>query len=88
MKNLNELLAETQYTNEEWQTYEKVEKNCQLKDLKFTLEDLLENGRLTQEQYDKAYENAGWIIEKYNKWLEYDWQLTMYEAIGSILDQT
>ena len=86
MKNLKELLKETEFTNEEWQIHQKVEKRCQLEDLQYSLDEMLECELLTQEQYDKACNNADWIIEKYNKWLEYDWGNTMREAINCIVE--
>lgn len=78
---LEKLLKETDYTQEEWNVFQKVEKNNQLQDLKYLLDEMLENGELTQTQYDIACENADYIIEKYNKWLDYDWQNTMTDAI-------
>lgn len=78
---LEKLLKETDYTQEEWNVFQKVEKNNQLQDLKYLLDEMLENGELTQTQYDIACENADYIIEKYNKWLDYDWQNTMINAI-------
>ena len=85
MKNLKELLEETKYSNEEYKIYKKVEQHYQLEDLKYLLDDMLENDFLTQEEYDKACENADWIIEKYNKWVDYDWKDTMHNAINYIL---
>ena len=78
---LDELIKETAYSAEEWVIFRKVEKNNQLQDLKYLLDEMLENGELTQTQYDIACENADYIIEKYNKWLDYDWQNTMTDAI-------
>lgn len=86
MKNLKELLKETEYTNEEWKIHQKVEKHYQLCDLQYLLEDMLDQNEITQEEFDKACENADIIVEKYNKWLDYEWRETMKEAIDYILE--
>ena len=85
MNKLEQLIIKTDYTQEEWGIYKKVEKNCQLNDLKYLLDLMLENEDLTQEQYKTACENTDNIIEKYNKYDDYDWQTTMENAIYSIL---
>lgn len=81
MTKLEELLKETEYSNEEWNTYLKVQKNNQLEDLQFILNEMLENEEISQEQYDEAVEETKWIIEKYNEWVDYDCSLTMKDAI-------
>lgn len=81
MNKLEELLKETEYSNEEWNTYLKVQKNNQLEDLQFILNEMLENEEISQEQYDEAVGEANWIIEKYNEWVDFDWSLTMKDAI-------
>lgn len=86
MNALEKLLKETDFSVLEWETFKKVEKNNQLDDLKFLLDEMLEHGVITQIQYDIACENADWIIEKYNKWLDYDWQTTMKDAINYVLE--
>lgn len=78
---LEKLIEETDYSAGEWAVFRKVEKNNQLQDLKYLLDEMLENGVLTQTQYDIACKNADYIIEKYSKWLDYDWQNTMIDAI-------
>lgn len=78
---LEKLLKETDYSTTEWAVFRKVEKNNQLQDLKYLLDKMLENGELTQTQYDIACENADYIIEKYDEWFNYDWQRTMTDAI-------
>lgn len=78
---LEKLIEETDYSITEWAVFRKVEKNNQLQDLKYLLDEMLENGVLTQTQYDIACENADYIIEKYDEWFNYDWQRTMTDAI-------
>lgn len=87
MNALKKLLKETDYSAGEWAIFRKVEKNNQLQDLKYLLDEMLENDELTQTQYDIACENADYIIEKYNKWFDYDWQqTTMLDAINYVLE--
>ena len=78
---LEKLIEETDYSITEWAVFRKVEKNNQLQDLKYLLDEMLENGELTQTQYNIACENADYIIEKYNEWFNYDWQKIMADAI-------
>ena len=87
MTKLEELLEETEFTEDEWRTYKKVDRHNQLEDLKYLLDLMLENNNITQEQYKKACDNADLIQEKYNKWLDYDWQMTMENAINYILEE-
>lgn len=47
---LEKLLKETDYSTTEWAVFRKVEKNNQLQDLKYLLDEMLENGELTQTQ--------------------------------------
>lgn len=86
MKNLNKLLEETEFTQDEWETYRKVQKNCQLQDLKYLLDIMLESEDISQEQYETVCENAEAIVEKYNKYDDYDWQINMKDAIYYILE--
>lgn len=86
MKNLNKLLEETEFTQDEWETHRKVETNCQLQDLKYLLDIMLESGDISQEQYETVFENAEAIVEKYNKYDDYDWQINMKDAIYYILE--
>lgn len=83
---LDELIKETDYSITEWKVFRKVEKNNQLQDLKYLLDEMLENGELTQTQYDIACENADYIIEKYNEWFNYDWQKIMTDAIKYVIE--
>ena len=86
MKNLNELLVETEFTQDEWETHRKVETNSQLQDLKYLLDIMLESEDISQEQYETVCENAEAIVEKYNKYDDYDWQINMKDAIYYILE--
>lgn len=86
MNTLEKLLKETDYTQEEWNVFQKVEKNNQLQDLKNTLDEMLTTGRITIKQYDFACENADWIIDKYNDY-ETDWQTAMEEAIYFVTEE-
>lgn len=86
MNKLEQLIKETDYTQAEWETHRKVETNCQLQDLKYLLDIMLESGDISQEQYTTACENADTIVEKYNKYDDYDWQINMKDAIYYILE--
>lgn len=81
MNKLEELLRETSYTSENWKVFRQVQRHNQLEDLKFLLEEMLENEEITQEQYNEAVEDAEWIVERFDKWLDYDWIRTMKDAI-------
>lgn len=83
---LDELIKETDYSAEEWNVFQKVEKNNQLQDLKNTLDEMLTTDRITIKQYDFACENADWIIDKYNDY-ETDWQTAMEEAIYFVTEE-
>ena len=85
MKNLDELLKETEFTQDEWETYRKVQKNYQLQDLEYLLDEMLELGIINEETYCLAKEKAGIIVAKYDKWLEYDWRETMNTAIDWVV---
>ena len=86
MNKLEELINETVFTQEEWNIHKKVETNFQLQDLKYLLDIMLESGDISQEQYTTACENADTIVEKYNKYDDYDWQINMKDAIYYILE--
>lgn len=83
---LEKLIEETDYSAGEWAVFRKVEKNNQLQDLKYLLDEMLENGELTQTQYNIACENADYIIEKYNELFNYDWQKIMTDAIKYVIE--
>ena len=83
---LEKLIEETDYSITEWAIFRKVEKNNQLQDLKYLLDEMLENGELTQTQYDIACENADYIIEKYDDYGT-DWQTAMEAAIYFVTEE-
>lgn len=82
---LQEFLSKNKYTQEELNTFRKLEKYFYIEDLLNTLNELLENESITEKEYDLAVENYDIIIEKYGKWLDYDWQSTMEDAINYII---
>lgn len=86
MNKLEQLIKETDYTQAEWEIHKKVETNCQLQDLKYLLDIMLKNEDISQEQYETACENAGTIVEKYNSYDDYDWQINMQNAIDYFLE--
>lgn len=85
MSKLKDLLKETDFTKDEWETYRKVQKNYQLQDLEELLDEMLIDGTINAEQFETATQKADLIVEKYDKWLEYDWRTTMKEAVNYIL---
>ena len=85
MNKLEELLKETDFTQEEWKIFRKVVKHNQLEDLQYLLDEMLEEEEITQEQYNEAVEDAEWIVERFDSNLEYDWRETMkYEIKNAI----
>lgn len=78
----NTLLKNTEYTDKEWEIYQKVDKHNKLEDLA----DMLLDDTITKDQYRIALDNADYIITLYEKNDNPDWQLTMKEAIRSILN--
>lgn len=82
----NTLLKNTEYTDEEWEIYQKVDKHNKLEDLADTLYEMLLDDTITKDQYHIALDNADYIITLYEKNDNPDWQLTMKEAIRSILN--
>lgn len=87
MNELEELLKKTSYTSEDWKVFMKVQRHNQLEDLKFLLEEMLENEEITKQQYEDATQNAKLIVEKFDKWLEYDWIRTMKDAIYYTIEE-
>ncbi len=85
MKNLDEILKETDFTEDEYQIYRKVLKHYQAEDLQYRLDEKLEYEDLTQEQYDKAVENAEEIIERYDETNNADWESIMDNAIDWVI---
>ena len=85
MNNLKQLLEETRPTAEQYKIHKQVQKHYYLDDLQYLLDEMLEENEITQEEYDLACQEAKIIIEKYDKWLDYDWRNTMKEAIKYVL---
>nr|DAK86239.1 MAG TPA: transcription initiation factor [Caudoviricetes sp.] len=85
MNKLDELLEETNFTQEEYQTYRKVQKNYYLYDLQFILNEMLDKGTINEQQFGEALEKADIIVAKYDAWLEYDWESTMKNAINWVV---
>lgn len=85
MKNLDEILKETDFTEDEYKTFRKVLKHYQADDLQYRLEDRLENQAMTQEEYDEAKERAYEIIERYDDNSNADWYENMDNAIEWVL---
>lgn len=81
----NTLLKNTEYTDEEWEIYQKVDKHNKLEDLADTLYEMLLGDTITKDQYRIALDNADYIIILYEKNDNPDWQLTMKEAIKQII---
>ena len=82
MNKLEELLKETDFTQEEWNTFKKVEKHNQLEDLVYVM-DLMD---LTEEEKELIKENADIIIERLDK-VEHDWIEDFKNAIDYVLGE-
>ena len=82
---LTEILKETDFTQEEYQTFRKVLKHYQAEDLQYRLDEKLEYEDLTQGQYDRAVENAEEIIERYDETNNEDWFACMDNAIDWVV---
>lgn len=85
MQNLDEILKETEFTQDERKVWEKVEYNNRARDLEFILNDLLESGEMTKEQAEAAKQNADVILERYAKWNYCDWLSVMRDAINYVM---
>jgi hypothetical protein len=85
MTNLEKLLNDNNYTNDEWETHQKIEFYHHLCDFEKVLDDMLSDERITQKQYEYAKENADIIVSKFEKWLDYEWKDTMIDAINYII---
>lgn len=85
MKNLDKILKETDFTEDEYQIFKKVLKHYQAEDLQYRLNEKLEYETFTQEQYDKAIENAEEIIERYDETNNEDWASVMDNAIDWVI---
>ena len=85
MKNLEKILKETDFTEDEYQIYKKVLKHYQAEDLQYRLDTKLEYEFMTQEQYDRAVENAEEIIERYDETNNDEWFTYMDNAIDWVV---
>lgn len=85
MKNLEKILKETEFTEDEYQIYRKVLKHYQAEDLQYRLDTKLENEEITREKYDEAIENAEEIIERYDETNNEDWASVMDNAIDWVI---
>ena len=85
MKNLDEILKETEFMGDEYQIYKKVLIHYQAEDLQYRLDTKLENEEITREQYDRAVENAEEIIERYDETNNEDWESVMDNAIDWVI---
>lgn len=85
MKNLDKILKETEFTEDEYQIFRKVLKHYQAEDLQYRLDTKLESEEITQEQYDRAVENAEEIIERYDETNNEDWESVMDNAIDWVV---
>lgn len=84
MNELEKLIHENEFNSEEYKAYRKVEKYYNLCDLKDILDEKLEKGMMSQQNYDIACNKAELIINKYNSY-ETDWREYMLNAIFWIL---
>ena len=80
MNKLEELLKETDFTQEEWRIFRKVEKHNQLEDLEYVM-GLMD---LTEEEKELIKENADIIIERLDK-VENDWIEDFRNAINWVI---
>lgn len=85
MNKLEELLEETNFTRDEYETYRKVQKHYQLYDMEDLLDEMWKFGKITKKEYETALSKADIIIYKYDKWLDYEWRQTMKDAIDYVL---
>lgn len=85
MKSLDEILKETEFTEEEYQTFRKVLRHYQAEDLQYRLDDQLDAECITQEQYEEARERADEILERYDKTNEDEWFTYMDNAIDWVV---
>lgn len=85
MKDLNEILKETDFTEEEYQTFRKVLRHYQAEDLQYRLNTKLENEEITREKYNEAIKNAEEIIERYDETNNEDWESVMDNAIEWVI---
>lgn len=85
MKDLNEILRETDFTLEEENIFRKVLRHYQAEDLQTRLDEKLEYESITQEKYDEAVENAEEILERYDETNNDEWFADMDNAIDWVV---
>lgn len=84
MTKLEELLKETDFTQEEWKIYRKVEKHNRLEDLIY----VAQNMDLTEEELAMVEDNADIIVERFDKTEEdSDWFTVMENAIRWVIGE-
>lgn len=81
MKDLQTILSETDFTQEEFLIYLKVQKNCIAEDLQELKEEYNENEQNIINNY------ADLILDKYNAWMD-DWRVIMREAINFAIQES
>lgn len=85
MKNLNEILKETDFTEDEYQIFRKVLKHYQAEDLQYRLDERLECELLSRNKYEEAIENVEEIVERYDDNSNAEWENAMDNAIDWVI---
>ena len=84
MNKLEELLKETDFTQEEWKIFRKVEKHNRLEDLMYVAQTM----ELTKKEQSLVEENADIIVERFDKTEEDgDWFTIMENAIRWVIGE-
>ena len=84
MTKLEKLLKETDFTQEEWKIYRKVEKHNRLEDLVY----VAQNMDLTEEELAMVEDNADIIVERFDSTEEDgDWFTVMENAIRWVIGE-
>lgn len=85
---LKDAITETQYTNEEWKAYKKVEENCHLCDIMDELDSRLEEKTITKKQYEFLCNNYNTILNYYEDGLGNDdtWHIALDCAVDDTLN--
>lgn len=76
---LDKKLAETDYSDYEYQIYKKVSSHFQYEDLESILNE--EESYMPKEEIEFYKNNADKVIENYDDMLEYDWRMFMRDAM-------
>lgn len=77
---LDQRLAETDYSEFEYKIYQKVHRHFQYEDLETILDDD-ETDLFSGEEIEFYKNNADYIINEYDDYIEYDWRTAMLDAI-------